>query len=127
MLNRPVGTDDPKDTILHVYDSAKINVWCCLLHNKLIRRLCPPTAVATVNSTAYLDMLENYSFTRWRRKEFKCFDMTVFLLVTSLFLAFGEETRSLGLRGNMIDASRFVPIEEIYLWAGWTTDVERCV
>jgi hypothetical protein len=57
-----MGTENPREIIQHVSDSAKINVWCGLLHNKVIGPFSSFFTEATVNATIYLDMLEIYTF-----------------------------------------------------------------
>jgi hypothetical protein len=52
------GSEQPHATVEHIRDSPKVNVWCGLLHNRLIGPFF--FAEATVTSRNYLDMLENF-------------------------------------------------------------------
>ena len=52
------GPENPHVVLQHVRDSPKVNVWCGLMHNKIIGPFFfnePPTT-----ATVYLDMLEGY-------------------------------------------------------------------
>jgi hypothetical protein len=49
------GSEHPHATVKHIKDSPKVNVWCGLLHDRLIGPFF--FAEATVTSSNYMDML----------------------------------------------------------------------
>jgi hypothetical protein len=54
------GSEHPHATVEHIRDSPKVNVWCGLLHDCLIRPFF--FAKVTVTSSSYLDMQENFVY-----------------------------------------------------------------
>jgi hypothetical protein len=56
------GSEHPHVTVGHIRDSPKVNVWCCLLHDRLIGPFF--FAEATVTSKNYLDMLKNFVYSQ---------------------------------------------------------------
>jgi hypothetical protein len=105
-------TENPREIILHVLDSAKINVWCGLFHNKvtgpLFFSLRP--LLMLPHTLTFLRTVPSHS---WMRMELQFFNITVLLviMVTSFmthstwgFLVVGlyGEVQSLGLQGHLI-------------------------
>jgi hypothetical protein len=54
------GSEHPHATVEHIRGSPKVIVWCGLLHDRLIRPFF--SAEATMTSSNYLDMLENFVY-----------------------------------------------------------------
>ena len=54
------GSENPHMVMEHIRDSPKVNVWCGLLHDRLLS----PFFIAedTVTSTIYMNMLEGFAF-----------------------------------------------------------------
>jgi len=54
------GSENPHMVIEHIRDSPKVNVWCGLLHDRLVGPFF--FAEDTVTSTIYMNMLEGFAF-----------------------------------------------------------------
>ena len=57
---RTWGSENPHVVIEYIRDSPKVNVWCCLLHDRLVGPVF--FAKDTVTSTIYMNMLEGSTF-----------------------------------------------------------------
>ena len=53
------GYENPHAVIEHWRDSEKVNVWCCLMHDRIIGPFF--FAESTISANIYLDMLELYA------------------------------------------------------------------
>jgi hypothetical protein len=63
-------SENPHATVEHIRDSPKVNVWCGLLHYRLIGSFV--FAVATVTSRNYLDMLNPLSIHSYKNCRMPC-------------------------------------------------------